>query len=311
MDITLTLASKLASMMLIVVVGFVIVRVGLLKRSDSRPFSLLTVYVLQPCLIVSAFQIELTKDRLAGFLAVLVFSTLVYLVWVLAARLLRKPLHLDEIMETTLIYSNVGNLILPLVSLMFGQEMVFYASAIQLPFNLFIWTHGASIVRGEKHFNPARILLNPNLLAVIAGLLLMLLQIRIPDIPETAVSGLSSMVGPTSMLVIGMVIADSDLKSVFLLKKAYFVLLGRLIIFPLAAMGLLWASGFLRRYPQYVPMLQVAFMSLSAPPSSTISQLAVVHNKKPLEASIYNVMGTLFCILTIPLVIACYQALFA
>ena len=310
MDLTLTLISKLASMMLYAVVGYVIVKVGLLKSTDSKPISKLVVYVLQPCLIIHSFQIEVTAERLRGYLTVMVFSTLIYFVWIILARVGSRMFRLDPIDETTLVYSNVGNLVLPLISMTLGDEMVFYASAIQIPFNLLIWTHGYQTIRGVKGINLGKVFKNTNVLAVIAGLAMMFLHIRIPEIPATTIEGLTSMLGPASMMVVGMVITEKNLKSVFTYKKAWGILFGRLILFPLIAVALLFASGFLRIHPELVPMIMVGMMALSAPPSSTVSQIAVVYDVHPVESSIYNVLGTFLCIATMPAMIMLFQALF-
>ena len=174
MELIITLVSKLAAMLLYVVVGYIIVKVGVLSAEESKPFSKLVVYVLQPCLIVNAFQIEVTPERLRGFLAVLVFSTLIYLIWIVLTKILKRPFGLTRIDEATLVYSNVGNLVLPLIEMTLGREMVFYASAVQIPFNLLIWTHGYQTIRGEKGFHIKSALTNPNVIAVFVGLILMI-----------------------------------------------------------------------------------------------------------------------------------------
>ena len=310
MELTLTLASRLISMMIYVAVGFIIVRAGILKTSDSKPMTALVVWVLQPCLIVNAFLIDITPERMRGFWACMIFSFIVYILWILLTWILKKPLLLDPIDQATLVYSNVGNLVLPLVSMILGPEMVFYGSAIQVGFNLFIWTHGASTIRGTTHIQLRKILLNTNIIALAIGLLCVFFRIQIPEIIATSISGFTSMVGPMSMLVVGMVIADSRLLDVFRFKKAYKILFGRLIVYPALMLALLYASGFLQRHPAYTSPLLVTVMSFCAPPAVTVSQMAVLYDQEPLESSIYNVMGIFLCILTMPLVIFVYQALF-
>ena len=50
------------------VVGYVLVKLGTLKQEDSRVISLLLLFVIQPCMILRSLQIELTPDRMQGFL---------------------------------------------------------------------------------------------------------------------------------------------------------------------------------------------------------------------------------------------------
>ena len=77
MNTSLLLMNKLFSMMLIAAVGFTTVRTGLLDTEDSKRVAKLSLYALGPCLIISALQVELTPERLHGYIAALVFSLLV------------------------------------------------------------------------------------------------------------------------------------------------------------------------------------------------------------------------------------------
>ena len=307
MELSLLLASKLASMMLMVVVGFAIVRLGIMKVEDSKPISTLIVFVLTPCLIIRAFQIDLTPARLEGFFASVLFMAASYVVWILLAKLLKKPLKISPIDEATLVYTNVGNLTLPLVSMILGEEMVFYAGSLQLPFLLFIWTHGVMTIQGSRKIDLKKMLLNTNMIALYIGVALLALHIRIPEILDTTMEGFSSMVGPASMLVAGMVIAGRNLKTVFTFHRAYLIQIGRLLILPMLSTTLLYFSGILKAMPQLTPILMTVVIGLSAPAASTVSQLAVVYDKEPETANIYNVMGLMFCILTIPLNVWYYQ----
>ena len=310
MALSLTLMSRLCSMMLMVLVGTLAVKIGILKLSDTKAISALTVYILQPCLIFNAYQIEINKERIFGFVGCLVFGCCVYVVWIILARALRRPLHLTPVDEASLVYSNVGNLVLPLVAMTLGEEMVFYASALQVPFNLLVWSHGASTVRGENKLDIKKVITNPNMIAMLLGVISLLLRFRMPEIIATSVSSLGSMVGPMSMLMVGMVIAGKDVKTLVKRPRAYGVLFGRLLVFPMLAIVLLYLSGVVGRYPELAPILLVTVMSLSAPPASTISQLAVLYDVQPLDASAMNVLGMVFCIITMPLCIFFYQWLF-
>ncbi len=289
MNTALLLMSKLAAMLTMVAVGWLAVRFHVIQGRDSAVLSRLTVYILQPCLICRAFQIELTPERLNGFLCALVFGTAVYIIWILALGLLKKPLRLDAVDRCSLIYSNVGNLALPLISMILGSEYVFYASALQIPFNLLIWTHGNSIICGEKHLHIRKILLNPNIIALFIGLLLSLLQIRLPDFLDTA---------------------EKDLRKIFTDGRAWMISLGRLIAMPASLLLLLSVSGVCARLPQWVPVFQVCFIALCTPPASTVAQLAVLYDKKAYETGVYGVQSMLLCVLTMPLMLTLFQLLF-
>lgn len=297
--------------MLEAVIGFIIVRIGMVKAKDTKILSRIVVDVFTPCLIINAFQIHVTPMKTRGFLAALILSSAYFIVGILFTKIIKKPLHLDAIDSTTIIYPNVGNLIMPLVSMTLGSDMVFYAGAMQIPFNIFVWTQGMSAIRGETKINLKKAFLNSNMISVFIGLVFLLTGFRTPDVVTTVMKGFGDMVGPLSMLVIGMQIADAKLSEVFTCKKAYPVVFLRLLVLPSLMLLLLYATGFMARNPDLVPVLQVAFMAIAAPPAATVSQLAILYDNQPLKASICNMLGILFCIVTIPLIIAFYGTLFA
>lgn len=66
MEYSLTLLSKLSSMMIMAAVGYALVKLRLIKESDSKILTTLLVYALQPCLIFRSMQIDLTPGREIG-----------------------------------------------------------------------------------------------------------------------------------------------------------------------------------------------------------------------------------------------------
>ena len=310
MSTSFALINGLSSMLLMMLTGFILVRCHLLKDKDSKVLSTIIVYLLQPCLIFRALQVDLTQERIQGFFLALIFSTTVYILWILLTILLKHPLKLDPVDQATLIYGNVGNLMLPLISMTLGEEMVFYASAIQIPFNLFFWTHGISAIRRQKSLQLRKVLQNTNIIAMLFGLLFLIFQIPTPQIISATINSLANMVGPASMIVIGMVIAGKKLTHTFLQKRAYGIVLGRQILFPALAIALLYLGGIVSRFPEHAIILQALIMVLAAPPASNVSQVAVLYDENPLEAGIYNTIGTLLCIFTIPVINFLFEYLF-
>lgn len=85
-----------------------------------------------------------------------------------------KVLKLDGVEETSLIYSNAGNLIIPIVTAILGKEWVIYTSAF-LSVQLFLlWSHAKMKLCGEKGIDLKKILTNINMIAIFAGVLLFL-----------------------------------------------------------------------------------------------------------------------------------------
>ena len=235
MEISILLAEQILAMFLTMAVGFGVVRAGLFKTEDSRIISNMVVYICNPCVVVHSFQIELTDDKIKGLMIAIGLSVVVHMVLIIGSEILSFIFHFNSIEKASIIYTNAGYLVIPLVGAVLGEEWVFYTTAFILVQTVLMWTHGVKLIGQEKELNIRKILCNPNVIAMIIGIALFALEIRLPTVVDSCVSGFGDMISPASMMVIGMVIGDVDLKWVFHQKRPYLICLLRLIVFPLIA----------------------------------------------------------------------------
>ena len=56
MQISLLLMQQIAQLFLILLMGYAVVKTGLLKASDSKVLSVVFVYLVMPCVVLNAFQ---------------------------------------------------------------------------------------------------------------------------------------------------------------------------------------------------------------------------------------------------------------
>ena len=59
MEISLLLMQQIAELFLMIFMGYVIVKAGLLKGEDSKVISKIVLYLIIPCVIINAFQVGL------------------------------------------------------------------------------------------------------------------------------------------------------------------------------------------------------------------------------------------------------------
>lgn len=137
--IALLLMQQIAVLFLIMGLGFLIVKLGIVKTEDSRVLSMVTIYLVLPCVTIHAFQIEYSTKIRNGFLLAVVVAILIHVVLFMVCGILRKLLKMDEVETASLIYSNAGNLILPLVTSILGEEWVIYASGFMCVQTIIVW----------------------------------------------------------------------------------------------------------------------------------------------------------------------------
>lgn len=116
MEIALLLADKILQLTLMVLLGYLIVKTKLLKSEHSYPISVIGLYIISPAMLITAFQVDYTTEILNGLYLAFLISVLLNGLLILLGWLLKRALKLDNIEQATAIYSNSGNLIIPIVA---------------------------------------------------------------------------------------------------------------------------------------------------------------------------------------------------
>ena len=308
MEISVLLAEQITVLFLMGLVGFLAVKAGKFKEEDSRIISNAVVYICSPCVIINAFQITFTPDKLKGLLLAGGAAVLVHIILIGGGKLLSGPLHLNGVEKASVEYSNAGNLIVPLVSSVLGEEWVFYTTAYIIVQTVLIWTHGQSVIRQGQEKDYRKILLNPNIIAIAVGFVLFATGIHLPSVVGQCISGFGDMIGPASMLVVGMIIGNVNLGWVFRQKRPYLICFIRLVLFPVITILIFALSGAERLHPDAEYILMVVLLATSAPVAVMVTQLAQIHGRDARYASVINVMSVIFCIVTMPLMVLLYEA---
>ena len=134
------------------------------------------------------FQAEALMAVEAG--AALSHVVLIFVTWLLGD----KALHLSPVERASMIYSNSGNLLMPLVAASMGQEWLFYTCAYMGALQVFVWTHGESLICGAPRINFKKALGNLNVLAMAVGFVLFCANIRFTGVAGQAVETLLSLI---------------------------------------------------------------------------------------------------------------------
>jgi len=308
MELSILLAGQTFSMVLMILVGFFITRRGLLEYGAGEVLSNLTVYVLCPCLIFSSCQMDFSMEKLKGLLIGLVAAIFVHIVFIPLSHLLARSCKCDELDRAAIIYSNCGNLIVPLIGQILGSEFVFYSSAYLTVQTVLFWTHGIKLITGKKG-SLKNIILNPNIIAVIAGLIFFLLPFKLPDILEGTIDKIGSTIGPMSMFSIGIIMSSLDLKKVFTSLHTYVIVFFRLVAAPVVLVLIIWASHVTAISPLAGKVMIATVLAASAPTAVTITLNSRLCGGDAIGAGRVNVMSTLLCVFTMPLVLLLYQVL--
>lgn len=307
MEISILLMEQIAELFLMILMGYIIVKTGLLEGEDSKVISKIVLYLVIPCVIINAFQVDYTSEKVKELLLVFAASVLLQVILLAAVWGAGKVLKLNEVEATSIYYSNSGNLIVPLVTFILGKEWVLYGCVFMSVQLVFLWTHGKNTISREGKWDWKKIVFNVNMISVFAGVVLFFTKIRLPEIVDQALSSVGSMIGPASMIVTGMLIAEMNLRNIFENVKVYFISFLRLVVIPVISLAILKISGLVNIHPDGKKLLLIVFLAVITPSASTITQMCQVYGNDSKYASAINVMTTLLSIITMPLMVLLYQ----
>jgi predicted permease len=288
------------------VLGFIIAKLNVVKTEDSIVFSKISLYLLMPSAILNAFDFRLSDSVVSGiavaFLAAIIIHVVLYLFDLIYGKFISK----NPVERASVMYSNAGNLIIPIVSFVLGSEWVVFSTAFLAVQLFFLWSHGVRLFSSHEKFNVKKVLLNVNMIAIALGMILMIFGIPLPGFVSEITSSFSSMLGPVGMLIAGMLAANIDFKRIFTDIKIYRVITIRMVIYPLVMLGVLMLFSLIP-IPSIEKILLISFLASITPSATSVLQFAQIHGKDAEYATAINIFTTVLCVITMPLFVALFE----
>ena len=302
METALLLAGKITELTLIVLMGMALVKSKLLTSEHSRTLSVIALYLISPSVMIHAFQIENTPDIIDGLKLSVALAIVFHILLIALGRLFKTLFKLDTLEHAATVYTNSGNLIIPLVMSIFGPQWVIYTSG-------FIIVHLRLLLCGRGNLAWKTVLTNINILSIFIGVFMFAFQIKLPHIIDNTLATVGGMIGPVAMLVAGMLIASLPLKEIVLSKRIYLVAFLRLMLIPLILLVFVKISDIAHLGGHSDTVVLISFLATVSPAASTVTQMAMVYGQNARKASAIYGITTLLCVITMPMMIALYQAM--
>ena len=246
--------SKIASIFLIIFVGFIANKAGVMPMSANKLFVNLLLKVTCPCMILASItSSELRDDTITvtiqtfagGCIFLLVGAGIGYVL----ARLIK--VDSDQIGPYAFSFGSINNGFIgfPVTAALFGSNilylMVIHNIALQA---MYLYTVGPAIVAlgsGERSKFSIRgvfsSLKNINTITAAVSVLMLVLGLHLPSVAFDCMDMIGDATTPLSMLIVGMQLGDSKLSEVVRSKKLFIFSAVKMILLPvLTFMAVNW-----------------------------------------------------------------------
>ncbi len=284
---------------ILMAVGILVKKIGIISAENRKSFSDMLINVILPCNIVSSFMsgIEISSDLLKNCVLAVVLSAVIQIFVTYANKLIFRKVakNRKSVMSYGMICSNSSFIGLPVAQELYGDMGVLFTSVFQIPIRFTMWTAGLSLFTDiDRKSAFKKLAKHPCIIAVFLGFLLMVLPISLPSVVTSTINSISKCTTPLSMIVIGTILADADIKTMFS-KDVMYYSFWRLIGLPM----LIW----LILMPFHLNKLLVSICVIMSgmPAGSTTSILADKYGGDSMFASQMTFVSTLFSIVTIPI----------
>lgn len=219
-----------------VAAGVILKKKGIIGSEGQADITDLVIYFILPCNIIKSFMVTFNTNILITFAGVLIISICIQLLCTFLGHILFNKIDLPQkkCLQYGTICSNAGFLGNPVAEGVFGTMGLTLASIYLIPQRIVMWSAGISVFTESPNKRTLfkKVMTHPCIIACIIGIILMLSQLQLPGFLVSAIQTVSNCNTALSMMIIGMILADINIKQMFDRRIFYFTFL-RLLIIPI------------------------------------------------------------------------------
>lgn len=296
----LTVGHQILMMAIMVLVGYAIAKAGLITEKGTKEMSSLLLMIVVPSIIISSFQREFDAELFKNWLLMFGISAITYLVHIVVAHLIYRDKNAPQIAEKrmSIVLPNNGFLAFPLMLALTGELGVFYGSTNVIILNILQWTYGVKHLKPSEKIDVKKIVLNAGTIAVVCGLLLFVSPWKLPEPVFKAVDAIGSLNTPLAMIVLGAMLAQTDIKEGISDISFYKLSAIKLLLCPIIMIPILMALP----VPDNIKI--IGLICSVTPMAASVSMLSQMYGGDYRYATNAVVIMTVLSAVTMPIILA-------
>ena len=299
MDLSV-IVNGVISLFLIILVEVYAAKKRIITKEINKGLTNILLKITLPCLVVSSFIFDLSDELKDNIIRCFIYSPLVLIISIVISYILLIPIKGEKkiIIQFANVFSNCGFIGFPIVFSIYGNEGVIYASIFNLFFTAFLWTYGVILFNGKmKREDIKKVLLNPAIVAVFIGLIIMIFGFDIPSVLSSTLDLVGNMTSPLSMIIVGVILGNAKIISYLKDKTIYYSAFLKLIIMPCI---LILISKLLKDTSLVIKTLIIV---TAMPAAAMTSILAESFDKESEYSAVIVFITTLFSVITFPILL--------
>jgi predicted permease len=227
------------SLFLMILVGVYCSKRRIISTIMNKGLIDILIQVALPFMILSSFIYSYDDSVKSNVIKAFHYSIVVYVITIIISYVILLPIKKNKktILHFSNVFVNTGYIGFPVLYSVYGAEGVVYGSIFNIFFVIFLWTYGLLLFKGHLDRKSLKvelrkIFLNPSIIAVCSGLLIMIFNIPIPAPLLSSIKSIGGITGPLSMIIIGVILSNTRIIRFLKDWTMYYGLAIKLIIIP-------------------------------------------------------------------------------
>lgn len=289
-------------------IGYLLAKKGWFTRDSAEILAHMVAVVVIPIGLFYNINVSTTAEQFLPVLHHMFIPTVsIFLAMLLAAGIAKVVGMIRShrnIFITAASCSNTINIGLPVNLILFGSESLPAVLLYYMGNTIAFWTVGNYLLASDAEggitaplisLETVKRMFSPAVLAFLAGLALLLLDVKIPSVLAIAGGHVAAMITPLSILCIGIAIFHAGLANIRFSRDVALIAFGRFVASPIILILILYL------FPLPMMTRNVFIIQASLPPMTTITLLAMRYKSDVDFASTSISLCTLCALATVPI----------
>jgi len=295
--------ARLIAIAIIVALGVFLGKIKWIDENSNKSLVNLLLMVFMPAALFSAFPKTYSEESLNMFLSGLGGGVLVMMGLIIVSRIIfNKWFYKGEIRfesQFAFIFNNATFLGYPIVATTFGEAGLVPYSGFIIAFNIALFSYGVFLFERKLTWRLVRdTVLNPNIIAVLLGLVLFLVDWQLPVPVTSSVDFVAAAMTPLSLIVIGYMLSHARLSSLMRKWRLFVAAIVQLILGPILTFWLLASFNF----PTEVIIVCTLIQAL--PTATSLGLFAKKYGGNDIESSELVAISTVLSVITLPVMVS-------
>ncbi len=313
-----------ATLTVLLIVGFICRKVGIINDVSSKNLSKLILMVGQPAMLIYSMSNAEYSDQNVKMAFIMlglgfVFHGVLAAISYFMALPYKKNIDERKISEFSFMFANCAFIGFPIFEALLGPTGLFMASFLTFSFNVLCWTWGLGIFarkRDDIKLNIKKVLFNFGTVPCVIGFIFYLLKapsigFQMPEFLSKALGYLTNLCTPISVLITGALIATQSIKKMVCSWKLYYFNVMKLVVLPLAVC--LISKLVLILIPVDGLEIYAVFVTAAAalPAASAVSMMSETYGLDSGYSSVVVGTSSLLSVLSLPVTMLAAQWILA